>query len=76
MRHLFADTLASNRMRRDFSFIKQQRGLFSFSGLTQEQVDTLREEYSIYMVGSGRINVASITKSNIDRICQSIAEVL
>lgn len=76
MRHLFADTLASNRVRRDFSFIKQQRGLFSFSGLTREQVDTLREEYSIYMVGSGRINVASITKSNIDRICQSIAEVL
>jgi aspartate/tyrosine/aromatic aminotransferase len=76
MRHLLADTLATKGANHDFSFIKRQRGLFSFSGLTREQVDILREKYSIYMVRSGRINVAGITTSNIDRICQSIAEVL
>jgi aspartate/tyrosine/aromatic aminotransferase len=61
---------------RDFSFIEQQKGMFSFSGLTPMQVDRLRNEYSIYIVGSGRINVAGITSANIDRLCQSIAAVL
>ena len=76
MRSLFVDTLERKGVRRDFSFISRQRGMFSFSGLNNEQVDALREEYSIYMVGSGRINVAGITAANVDYLCESIAAVL
>ncbi len=76
MRALFVDTLERKGVRRDFSFIARQRGMFSFSGLNSEQVETLRDEYSIYMVGSGRINVAGITEANVDYLCDSIAAVL
>lgn len=76
MRALFVDTLERKGVRRDFSFIARQRGMFSFSGLNSEQVDALRDEYSIYMVGSGRINVAGITEANVDYLCESIAAVL
>lgn len=76
MRALFVDTLERNGVRRDFSFIARQRGMFSFSGLNSRQVDALREEYAIYMVGSGRINVAGITEANVDYLCESIATVL
>ena len=76
MRALFVDTLERKGVRRDFSFIARQRGMFSFSGLNAEQVDALRENYSIYMVGSGRINVAGITEANVDYLCESIAAVL
>jgi aspartate/tyrosine/aromatic aminotransferase len=60
----------------DFSFITKQNGMFSFSGLNKEQVQTLREKHSIYIVGSGRINVAGITADNMDALCSAIAEVL
>ena len=44
---------------RDFSFIERQRGMFSFSGLNAEQAEVLREQYAIYIVAGGRINVAA-----------------
>ncbi len=75
-RRLFVDRLTSNGVTRDFSFLKRQRGIFSFSGLTKEQVDALREKHSIYIVGSGRINVAGINEGNVERLCRAIAEVL
>ncbi len=50
--------------------------MFSFSGLTPDQVTALREDHSIYIVGSGRINVAGITSSNLDRLCDAITGVL
>ena len=64
------------RCDRDFSFIESQNGMFSFSGLTPAQVDQLKNEYSIYIVGAGRINVAGINAGNMDRLCDSIAKVL
>ncbi len=76
MRILFVKTLKDKGVTRDFSFITKQKGMFSFSGLSKAQVDTLREKYSIYIVGSGRINVASMTGSNMDRLCSAIADVL
>ncbi len=76
MRTLFVETLQAKGVDRDFSFITRQRGMFSFSGLTRPQVDRLREEYSIYIVGSGRINVAGMTAGNMDRLCDAIATVL
>jgi len=76
MRTLFVDTLKAKGVKRDFSFIKNQRGMFSFSGLTKEQVERLKKEYAIYIVGSGRINVAGMTPGNMDRLCEAIAAVL
>ena len=61
---------------RDFEYIKRQRGMFSYSGLTKDQVDQLRTKYAIYTIGSGRINVAGINANNIDRICSAIKDVL
>ena len=60
----------------DYSFISRQRGMFSFSGLTKAQVERLRDEYAIYVVGSGRINVAGLTPCNIDRVAESIGAVV
>lgn len=76
VRRRFVELLSARGVDTDFSFIGRQRGMFSFSGLTREQVQTLRERYSIYIVASGRINVAGITEANIDRLCDAIAEVL
>ena len=76
MRDLLVDRLKAAGIDRDFSFIQQQRGMFSYSGLTKSQVAQLRDDHSIYIVGSGRINVAGITESNVDYLCQSIAKVI
>ncbi len=76
MRHLFVETLNEKGVQTDFSFIARQRGMFSFSGLTPEQVKALRERYSVYIVGSGRINVAGMTEANMDYLCSAIADVL
>ena len=65
MRKLFVDTLKAKGVDRDFSFITRQKGMFSFSGLTKDQVNALRERYALYIVGSGRINVAGMTDANI-----------
>lgn len=76
MRELFVKTMRDKAPEHDFSFITRQRGMFSFSGLTPLQVDQLRNNHSIYIVGSGRINVAGITEANMERLCDAIASVL
>lgn len=76
MRHLFVETLNEKGVQTDFSFIARQRGMFSFSGLTPDQVKTLRDKYAIYIVGSGRISVAGMTEESMDYLCSAIAEVL
>jgi aspartate/tyrosine/aromatic aminotransferase len=50
--------------------------MFSFSGLTPEQVKALRERHAVYVVGSGRISVAGMTEGNMDYLCHAIADVL
>lgn len=76
MRSAFVSSMNDRNSSRDFSFIEKQRGMFSYSGLTSLQVDRLREEFSVYAVGSGRINVAGMTPGNMDRLCDAIAAVL
>jgi len=76
MRHLFVQLLKEYGAEQDFSFIMEQNGMFSFSGLSPEQVDRLKEEFAIYAVRSGRINVAGITEDNIRYLCESIVKVL
>ncbi|MDR2213291.1 MAG: aspartate/tyrosine/aromatic aminotransferase [Pseudomonadales bacterium] len=68
--------LKAKGIARDFSFIQHEKGMFSFLGLTPEQVKKLVNEYSIYLVGSSRINVAGINQSNLDYLVDSIAAVL
>ncbi len=76
MRKLMVETLKAKGVEGDFSFIANQFGMFSYSGLTKEQVAALKEKYAIYIVGSGRINVAGLTPDNMDYVCGAIADVL
>jgi len=76
MRRALVDALAHRAAPRDFSFLLDQSGMFSYTGLTPMQCDELRNQKSIYIVGSGRINVAGITPSNLDRLADAILSVL
>ena len=76
MRQKFVELLKAKGANQDFDFIIEQNGMFSFSGLTPEQVDRLKNEFAIYAVRSGRINVAGITDDNIEYLCESIVKVL
>ncbi|GAA0782649.1 MULTISPECIES: amino acid aminotransferase [Pseudomonadati] len=76
MRTLFVESLKAEGVTQDFSFISRQNGMFSFSGLNKDQVNRLRDEFAIYIVGSGRISVAGLTKDNMPAVCKAIAKVL
>ncbi|WP_338593386.1 amino acid aminotransferase [Shewanella khirikhana] len=76
MRTLFVESLAAAGVTQDFSFISHQMGMFSFSGLNKAQVEALKNEHGVYIVGSGRISVAGMTQSNMPAICKAIAAVL
>ena len=76
MRRLFVATLKAKGVKQDFGFILEQRGMFSFSGITGAKVQKLKDRYGIYMSDNGRINVAAMTPSNMDYLCSSIAAVL
>jgi aromatic-amino-acid transaminase len=76
MRELLVKELQAAGSNKDFEFIKVQRGMFSYTGLTKEQVDRLISEYSVYAVGTGRICVASLNTKNIKVVAQGIAAVL
>ena len=76
MRQLFVNTLAEKGARQDFSFIIKQNGMFSFSGLTKDQVVRLRDEFGVYAVNSGRVNVAGMTPDNMSALCEAIVAVL
>lgn len=76
MRYQFVELLKEYGAKQDFNFIIEQNGMFSFSGLNAEQVDRLKEEFAIYAVRSGRINLAGVTEDNIRYLCESIVKVL
>jgi aromatic-amino-acid transaminase len=76
MRELFVTRLQEIGVNADFSFIERQNGMFSFSGLNKQQVQRLKEEFGIYIVGSGRISVAGMTKNNMSPLCEGIKVVL
>jgi len=76
MRQQFVAGMKAANSIRDFSFLLTQKGMFSYTGLTPMQADWLKKERGIYLVGTGRINVAGISPSNLPRLCQSIAECL
>ena len=76
LRSLFVQRLRAASIEQDFSFIENEKGMFSFLGVTENQIKVLIEKYSIYLVNSSRINVASINDSNIDYLINSLKEVL
>jgi aspartate/tyrosine/aromatic aminotransferase len=75
IRRAFVHGLAAAGVARDYSFIERQNGMFSFTGLNKEQVHRLREEHAIYMVDTGRMNVAGLSQANLSTVCRAIAAV-
>jgi aromatic-amino-acid transaminase len=76
MRKALVDGVHQRVPAADWSFILKQRGMFSYSGLTKDQVRRLREKYSIYTIDTGRICVAALTTKNVDYVADAIADVI
>jgi aspartate/tyrosine/aromatic aminotransferase len=72
-RTALAEGLTRRGVPMDCSFMTRQRGMFSFSGLNKDQVEFLKNEKAVYIVGSGRINVAGLTQENMEYVCDAIA---
>ncbi|MDT8321065.1 MAG: amino acid aminotransferase [Xanthomonadales bacterium] len=76
LRRVLADKISASGIDRDFSFLQRQSGMFSFLGLSVDQVRRLREDFSIYTVDSARVNIASFNDSNIDYFIDALGTVL
>ena len=76
MRTGLVDELKSKGVTQDFSFVAKQRGMFSYTGLTVAQVDTLRNDFGIYAVSTGRICLAALNSRNLSYVAEAMAKVL
>lgn len=76
MRQKLVDGLKAAGVQQDMGFITQQIGMFSYSGLSKEQMVRLRSEFGVYGTDTGRMCVAALNSKNIDHVCQAIAKVL
>ncbi|HEX6319800.1 MAG TPA: aminotransferase class I/II-fold pyridoxal phosphate-dependent enzyme, partial [Burkholderiales bacterium] len=76
MRKRLVDNIQARVPGADFGFVLSQRGMFSYSGLTREQVRRLRAEYAIYAIDTGRICVAALNSKNVDYVADAIAKVI
>jgi aromatic-amino-acid transaminase len=76
MRKALAEKIRARAPRADFGFILEQRGMFSYTGLTKAQVEHLRKEFSVYAIDTGRICVAALNTKNIDYAADAIAKVI
>ena len=76
MRQILENKLSQALPERDFSYLVKQQGMFSYTGLSAEQADLLKNQYAIYLLRSGRMCVAGLNLSNIDYVAESIAEVI
>ncbi len=76
VRKILVERLRQLAPRADFSFVLRQRGMFSYSGLTRDQVERLRKEFSVYAIDTGRICVAALNSHNVEHVAQSIAKVI
>ncbi|WP_144207512.1 amino acid aminotransferase [Shewanella donghaensis] len=75
-RQMLVNKLIEHGVKQDFSFIANQKGMFSFLGINAAQVETLKQQHSIYMVGSSRMSIAGISEANVDYLAKSIATIL
>ncbi len=76
MRTGLVDKLKARGVAQDFAFVAQQRGMFSYTGLTVDQVERLKTEFGIYAVGTGRICLAALNTKNLDYVADAIAAVI
>lgn len=76
MRTGLVDALKAQKVSQDFSFVTQQRGMFSYTGLSAAQVERLRTEFGIYAVSTGRICLAALNSRNLDTVAQAIGAVI
>lgn len=76
MRSALVEKIAAAGVKQDFSFVVRQRGMFSFTGLTADQVEKLKHDFGIYAVSSGRICLAALNSGNIDYVANAIAAVV
>jgi aromatic-amino-acid transaminase len=76
MRQALVDGVQKRVPGANWSFILRQRGMFSYTGLTKEQVARLRKDYSIYTIDTGRVCVAALTSKNVDYVADAIASVI
>ena len=76
LRKTMADKIIAGGIQRDFSFLERQTGMFSFMGLSVEQVQRLKDEFAIYTVNSARVNVASFNESNMAYFIEALSAVL
>ena len=76
MRQKLVDGLKAAGVKQDMSFITSQIGMFSYSGLTKDQMVRLRDEFGVYGTDTGRMCVAALNSKNIDYVCASIAKVI
>lgn len=76
MRQKLYDVLVSKVPDKNFDYFIKQRGMFSYTGLSPEQVQRLRDEFAVYLVASGRMCVAGLNESNVDYVANAFAEVL
>ena len=76
MRQKLVDGLKAAGVTQDMSFITNQIGMFSYSGLSKDQMVRLRSEFGVYGTDTGRMCVAALNNQNIDHVCASIAKVM
>jgi aromatic-amino-acid transaminase len=76
MRTSLVEKLAARGVKQDFAFVTKQRGMFSYTGLTADQVEKLKNDFGIYAVSTGRICLAALNTKNIDYVADAIAAVL
>ncbi|GAB1041625.1 MAG: hypothetical protein SLagBPW_43520 [Shewanella algae] len=67
------DKLKQLRPDQDFSFLIKQKGMFSYTGFSSAQVDTLRETHGIYLIASGRMCLAGLNAANVDKVAAAFA---
>jgi aromatic-amino-acid transaminase len=76
MRQSLFDVLSQALPHKDFNYLLNQRGMFSYTGLTEQQVDRLRDEHAVYLVHTGRMCIAGLNSQNVTRVAQAFAAVL
>jgi aspartate aminotransferase len=76
LRSLLVNKLAENGAQKDFSFVNQQKGMFSFLCISTEQVKAVRADHSVYFVDSSRVNIAGINLTNVDALAKALVSVL
>jgi aspartate aminotransferase len=76
LRAMLVTNLAAHGAQKDFSFVNQQKGMFSFLCITPEQVQAVRAEHSVYFVDSSRVNIAGINQQNVETLAKALVSVL